>query len=442
MRPMWNILPIVGLGFALCSNAFAQGPMPPVNPSSSSPGPLQLTLQDALERARTQSPQILSANIAALLAREDTVIARAALLPNANAFNQFIYTQPNGLPSGVFVSNDGPHVYNSQLQVHGEIYNPAKLADYRKSQFAEAVARAKADVAARGLVATVVQNYYGMVSAARKLANAEQSQREAEQFLDITQKQEARRRGGAFRYGESANPGSTTAARYAGGATRRAIRPASVSPFCSSRTSVRISAWWTIWMPPGPLPPFTEISARAGQNSPDIRAAQATVQQQNMEFRSARAARLPSLSFDYFYGMNSNEVAWHNRDGFTNVGSVAQAQLTIPLWTWGATRSRIRQAELHLQQARNDLSLTQRQLLANLNAFYQEAATATAQITTLRAVARPLRREPQAYVCCATRPARSPCSKWRMRRPPWCRRGMPTTTGWSATAWRWPICRQ
>ena len=194
---------------------------PACQPATLAQAPLKLTLQDAMERARTQSPQILAANIAALLAREDTVIARAALLPTASAFSQYIYTQPNGLPSGVFVSNDGPHVYNNQLQVHGEIYNPAKLADYRKTQFAEAVARAKADVAARGLVATVVQNYYGMVSAARKLANAELSQREAEQFLDITQKQEARRRGGALRYREGAAPGGPTAARHAGGAAGR-----------------------------------------------------------------------------------------------------------------------------------------------------------------------------------------------------------------------------
>ena len=52
------------------------------------------------------------------------------------------------------------------------------------------VARAKADVAGRGLVATVVQNYYTLVAAGRKAASAQQSLREAQQFLDITQRQE------------------------------------------------------------------------------------------------------------------------------------------------------------------------------------------------------------------------------------------------------------
>src|ERR1044071_8585974 len=92
------------LGFAVGAAGFAQ--------------PLRLTLPEALERARTYSPQVLSANLAALIGHEDTVQARAALLPSVTTFNQYIYTQPNGLPSGVFVSNDGPHIYNNQLQVH------------------------------------------------------------------------------------------------------------------------------------------------------------------------------------------------------------------------------------------------------------------------------------------------------------------------------------
>jgi outer membrane protein TolC len=54
------------------------------------------------------------------------------------------------------------------------------------------------------------------------------------------------------------------------------------------------------------------------------------------------------------------------------------------VWTWGANRSRVRQAQLRLQQARTDLTFTQRQLLASLNAFYLEAQLASAQIASLK----------------------------------------------------------
>src|SRR5690349_8830865 len=110
---------LIGLGLALQQSTYAQ----PANQE-----PRVITLQQAMELARVNSPQLASANITALLAHEDRVQAKAALLPNANWFNQFIYTQPNGTPSGVFVANDGPHVYNNQAIVHGDIFAPGKRA--------------------------------------------------------------------------------------------------------------------------------------------------------------------------------------------------------------------------------------------------------------------------------------------------------------------------
>src|SRR5262249_50734022 len=115
------------------------------------------------------------------------------------------------------------------------------------------------------------------------------------------------------------------------------------------------------------LPPFPEVQALAQQNNPDIRAAQALVTQQRFGIRSARSALLPTLTFDYWYGMEARQYALHDELGHNLWGSSFQAQLNVPVWNWGATRSRIKQAELHLEQARNDLSLTQRQLLANLD---------------------------------------------------------------------------
>lgn len=380
MRPLPN-LPVVLLALALQA-AFAQTPASPPaqNPA---PGPLNLTLQDALQRARQYAQQIYTANIAALLAHEDAVQAKAALLPTVNGVSQFIYTQPNGTPSGVFVPNDGPHVYNDLAAVHGEIFNPAKRADYHKAMAAEAVARAKADLAARGLVATVVQNYYGLVVAQRKLANARQSFTEAQTLLDITQKQE---QGGEVSHYD------VVKAQIQFEQRRRDVEEAQLA-IDKARLGFGVLLFpnfgqeYTVTddlAAAAPLPPFAEIQTRAGNNSPDIRAAQALVQQQTYAITSARSAILPTISFDYFFGLSANQFAVHNRDGMNLLGSAAQAQLTIPIWTWGAARSKVRQAELQLQQAKNDLSFTQRQLLAELNQFYQEAQIAASQTDSLR----------------------------------------------------------
>ena len=372
-------LPVVLLALALCQAAgSAQTP-----PGQNSAQPINLTLPDALQRARQYAQQIYTANIAALLAHEDTVQAKAALLPAVNGISQFIYTQPNGTASGVFVPNDGPRLYNDQASVHGDIFDPGKRADYHKAAAAEAVARAKADLAARGLVATVVQNYYGMVVAQRKLSNARQSIEEAQKLLDITQKQE---QGGEVSHYDVVKAQIQVEQRQRDvQETQLAIDKVRLgfAVLLFPNFGQEYSVADDLATSPA-LPPFAEIQTLAGNNSPDIRVAQATVQQQTFAIASARAAFLPTLSVDYFFGLSANQFAIHNHDGMNLLGSAVQAQLTIPIWTWGATRSKVKQAELQLQQARNDLSFTQRQLLAELNQFYQEAQIASSQTASLR----------------------------------------------------------
>ena len=148
-----RILSILGLALLLRPGVFAQGPAPA----------LTLTLQEALERARVNSQQLLSADIAARIAREDRVQAKAALLPSVNWQNGFSYTQPNGPDNSLtFVPNDGPRLWTNQAYVHADIYAPGKRADYQMAIAAEAIARAKVEIAARGLTAVVVQNFYAM----------------------------------------------------------------------------------------------------------------------------------------------------------------------------------------------------------------------------------------------------------------------------------------
>src|SRR5262249_29214833 len=79
-----------------------------------------------------------------------------------------------------------------------------------------------------------------------------------------------------------------------------------------------------------------------------------------------------------------NQFAVTDPEGHRVLGSVAQAQMTVPLWNWGATQSKVRQARLRLEQARVELSLAQRQLLANISAFYREAQVARDQGASLR----------------------------------------------------------
>src|SRR5262249_30577596 len=135
---------------------------------------------------------------------------------------------------------------------------------------------------------------------------------------------------------------------------------------------------------PVPLPPVESVKAAATANSPDVKAAQAEVQQEESAIWSARSGYLPSASFDYWYGIEANQFAAYDPEGHRLLGSVWQAQMTVPLWNWGATQSKVRQARIRAEQARADLTLVQRQLFANVSAFHAEAQIAQSQVASLR----------------------------------------------------------
>jgi outer membrane protein TolC len=374
---------------ALTIPAMAQTPQPP----------LTITLEDALARARQYGTQIQSANLGAALAKEDRTQAKAATLPSLNAFNQFIYTEGNGTPSGVYVANDGVHVYNEQAQVHQELLALVRHGEIRRAMAAEAVAKAKVEVAQRGLNATVIQDYYAIVSAQRKFTNAQTSLSDADRFLDITQKQE---KGGEAAHADVVKAQITQQQR------QRDLQDAQLNI-----EKARIALGVLIFpdfrfdfsveddvQQPILLPPFPEAQAKATATSPDLRAAKATIEQAGYDVNVARYAFLPSLGLDFFYGINANQFAARTdhpteESGRStlpnylvpyrqNLGYSAQVTLNIPVWNWGATRSKIKQAALKQQQAELDLTLAQRTLQGNVAAAYREAQTAQAQVDSLR----------------------------------------------------------
>ncbi len=131
-----------------------------------------------------------------------------------------------------------------------------------------------------------------------------------------------------------------------------------------------------------PLPTLEEVQQRAARDNPDIRAALETVKQADHDVLASRAGYLPSLSLDYFYGIDATHFATRT-NGVSNLGSSAVATLNIPVWNWGATQSHVKQSELRRDQAKRELSLAQRKLLAELRSLYAEADTAASELSSL-----------------------------------------------------------
>ncbi len=345
--------------------------------------PLTLTLQDALQRARANSAQFQAALVEMGVAREDRVQMRAAMLPSVNYTTQYLYTEGNGTPSGRFIANNGVHEYIAQGNAH-QVVNLAlgQVSDYRRAQAAEALARAKAEIAARGLVVTVVDSYYGLIVAERKYASAQQAAQEAQRFLNISQELE---RGGEVAHSD------VIKAQLQANDRQRDLREAQLA-MTKARAALAVLLFadfdqnFTVvddLAQAQPLPEFTEIQQLAKRNNPDLRQAVAALQLASEEVSVARSAHFPTLMLDYWYGIDANHFATRT-DGFRNLGYSAAATLSLPVFNWGATQSKVKQADLRRRQAQVELSAAQRGLVANLQNFYAEAEAARSELDTLR----------------------------------------------------------
>jgi outer membrane protein TolC len=381
------------------ANAGAQnGPTVPLvlaHPDAPSGAPLVVTLADALQRAKQYEPTFLASAADAANAVDDRAQAKASMLPAFGATTQYLGNQSSpGLRTGRFVSMDGVNMYRAWLTAHQEISTGTFTgALLRKADAAAEAAKAKLDVAQRGLVVTVTRNYYGLISAERKYATAQLSAQQAQRFFDIAQQQE--------RLGQVARS-DVIKAEIAYRQQRQAFDEATLT-MDNARLSLAVMIFPAFNenfsvvddMRSAPvLPPFADVRAMAERGNPDLRAADALLRAAGNDVRVSRTLLLPSLVIDAMYGIEANEFALHSRVAadpelgvLPNLGYAVTVNLSVPLWDWGGLRSKVHQSETRQRQAQATLTQAQRQLVSNLYSAYNEALAARASVDSLRRVA-------------------------------------------------------
>ena len=317
------------------------------------------------------------------------------MLPSASYSTQYLGTEGNGkIPGGRYVTNDGVHVYRA-WGVFREVLSADNLtlASYRRAEAGETLARAQEEIAQRGLTVTVTQAFYGLVVGERKYATAQQARDQAQRSLQISQLMEHQGQVAhsdviTFQVQSNQQEQAYTEAKLAMDNARLNL---AVLLFPSFDRDFNVVDDLDVTQP---LPPFEEVQRMAGDNNPQLRAATALFRQARSDLTTARAAFLPSISFDVDYGIEANAFALRSRtSAFPEVGRVpnmgyfATINLNLPVWDWGTLRSKLRQAEDRNQQAHTELTFAQRQLLSNLYAYYNEASAARAEVSTLRSSA-------------------------------------------------------
>jgi outer membrane protein TolC len=343
-----------------------------------------ISLEEAIKRAQSADVLYSAANTDVRLAQSARTIARSALLPNVMYHNQFLYTQGTGQPATApikFIANNAVHEYVSQGSVT-ETIGGIGFADLKRTEAEAAAARARFEVVRRGLVFTVVGNYYEVFAADAKLAVAQMALDEANHFSSISQKRESN--------GEVAHA-DTVRADLQAQQRQRELNDAKVSAdrarldlgvmlFNDPTTPYKL----TDSMDQLPvLPPRPEIEAAAMANNPELKAAIESLRAAGHAVSAARFAYFPDLVLNYSYGIDAPQFAVNSPDGTRNLGYSASVTLDIPVWDWFATRSRVHDSVVRREQTKTELTVTQRQLIASLNEAYQEAQVSLDQLHLL-----------------------------------------------------------
>jgi outer membrane protein TolC len=365
----------------------------PAPKATSALTPGQITLEDAIARAKTNEPTFASAVAANQVASLNHSLARSALLPSVVYHNQYVYTQPAHGPSQSanasaaastsiprFIGNNSVHEYTSQGVVT-ETIGVQQVTAVAQASAAASVASAELEIARRGLVVAVVSLYYTALASEHKMAVAQRALDEARSFTQLTGHREDAR--------EAAHADVVKAQLQ----QQQRERDFADAKLQNEKARLDLAvllfpdphAAYTLvdFAGPAPLPTHEELEAAASQNNVELKSALAAMHAADLDVTAARAAYLPDLGLSFNYGIDAPEFAGHGPDGARNLGYSAMVSLDIPVWDWFATHDRIKQKISLRESAKVTLTATQRRLIAQLDEFYGEASLSRDQLQSL-----------------------------------------------------------
>jgi outer membrane protein TolC len=330
-----------------------------------------------LRLANTQASSFQTAAINERIAAEDVRQAQAAFLPKVSAPLSYIYTPPAlGLPPGEprapsFVSADGIGVTDALVNVAGDFDIAGRLrATLAKNRALLAAARAGTDVARRALAQAVVEAYYGLALASAQHRAAETNLAAAEEFEHVTS---------LLLSGGEVAPVDLTRAQLQTLTRRDELERARVNEEVAAG-ALRVFVGYEFSRPINTadlalaLPADTDYQQFRAEDvarRPEFIQLDQELRAARAEIKIARADRLPSLSYSINGGFDTDSLKAPRLKEHTGVS--AAITFSIPIFDWGATRSREQQAQLRVELAENERTIA-------LRGFTQQFYAARAQV--------------------------------------------------------------
>lgn len=370
----------------------SQSQQPPIPAQQPAAPPNLLTRDEAVRLALAQASAFQTAKYAELIAAEDVRQAKAAFLPRITVPSTLIYNSPTlgmvapGTPRSdrfSFISANAVAEYQALVGASGDIDLAGRLrAALRRSVALLEAARAGTEIARRTLIQAVDDAYYGLALATAKRRASELSLTAAQEFSRITDLM--------FNAGEVAQVDSIRA-RLQVASRRDELEQARVAEAVSAG-GLRVLAGYDFANPIDVLdlttaaPNVVEVDRFAASSistRPELTQLDAERRAAQQEVKAARAERLPQFTYSINAGFDTNSV--HPDPLHDHSGVLATVNLTIPIFDWGASRSREQQARLRVQSFELERNLALRNLTSQFYVARTQAAAAAARYQFLSA---------------------------------------------------------
>lgn len=344
-----------------------------------------LTIDEAISLALKQASIYRQSQFDERIAAEDVKQSHATFFPQFNVPLTYFGTTPSRYriegepPIYSYVSSSAINETIALLQATGEIDLSGRLrAQLRRSRYLLEAARAGTLISRRSLALNTVDAYYTLVLARQKRRLAEETLSLAEGFVKVVEGKQQR--------GEDESEGTDILRARSQVAKRRdeleqarageivamdVLRVLTGTSFTTQIDVQRISE---------DLPTasdFTSYTEEVLKTRPELAQIDAQKRAAQAEARTARGERLPQLAYTVNGGFDAGDF----RPLSKYSGGSATVTLTIPIFDFGASRSRETQARLRAQSLDAQREVTMRLLQQE---FYIARATALSALTRIR----------------------------------------------------------
>lgn len=381
---------LLGVFLILVSATSTRGQTAPPSAPPPAPQTTPLPLEEALRLAQATASAYEQAKFTERSAEEDVRQARAAFLPKFEAQPLLIYNSPSSAPvppgsprTFSFIGANAITEYQGVAGATGEIDLAGRLrASLRRNRALLAAAHAGTEVERRNLQLATVENYYGLAVAAARRSAAELNLNTATEFERVTSLLE--------QSGEVAQV-DLLRARLATTARRDELEQARAAESAAIE-ALRVLIGYD---PAQPLtvpdlsteqPNVAEIDRFTSQmiaQRPELAQFDAQRAALSEEVNQARAERRPQITYNIIGGFETDSLkAQPLRE---HSGVQATVGITIPIFDWGISRSRERQAQYRIQSLDSARRLAQRTFNQQFVAARLQALSAAERVRLARA---------------------------------------------------------